>query len=212
MKNFTLSFFGNQIFLDIIKELSLFSKFKIKLHIDTNNQLINLDDEKNLIIFFITQNNIAAYNSLVDKNLPILLILSLQKPIDIKKNQFTENIYFPFKILDLEKKIISLILKFQLNKNSIITLSDYTIDVQQRKLTKDNIELYLTEKEVNFLALFKNYQKPINKQFILKTAWNYSSESETHTVETHIHRLRKKIFDKFGDNLFIKNNKKGYYI
>ena len=212
MKNFTLSFFGNQIFLDIIKELSLFSKFKIKLHIDTNNQLINLDDEKNLIIFFITQNNIAAYNSLVDKNLPILLILSLQKPIDIKKNQFTENIYFPFKILDLEKKIISLILKFQLNKNSIITLSDYTIDVQQRKLTKDNIELYLTEKEVNFLALFKNYQKSINKQFILKTAWNYSSESETHTVETHIHRLRKKIFDKFGDNLFIKNNKKGYYI
>jgi len=212
MKNFTLSFFGNQIFLDIIKELSLFSKFKIKLHIDTNNQLINLDDEKNLIIFFITQNNIAAYNSLVDKNLPILLILSLQKPIDIKKNQFTENIYFPFKILDLEKKIISLILKFQLNKNSIITLSDYTIDVQQRKLTKDNIELYLTEKEINFLALFKNYQKPINKQFILKTAWNYSSESETHTVETHIHRLRKKIFDKFGDNLFIKNNKKGYYI
>jgi len=212
MKNFTLSFFGNQIFLDIIKELSLFSKFKIKLHIDTNNQLINLDDEKNLIIFFITENNIAAYNSLVDKNLPILLILSSQKPIDIKKNQFTENIYFPFKILDLEKKIISLILKFQLNKNSIITLSDYTIDVQQRKLTKDNIELYLTEKEVNFLALFKNYQKPINKQFILKTAWNYSSESETHTVETHIHRLRKKIFDKFGDNLFIKNNKKGYYI
>ena len=92
------------------------------------------------------------------------------------------------------------------------TLGPGLLDVQQRKLTKDNIELYLTEKEVNFLALFKNYQKPINKQFILKTAWNYSSESETHTVETHIHRLRKKIFDKFGDNLFIKNNKKGYYI
>jgi|TARA_B110000438_G_C15489533_1_gene510824 DNA-binding response OmpR family regulator len=212
MKNFTLSFFGNQIFLDIIKELSLFSKFKIKFHIDTNDQFTNLNTEKNLIIFLITQNNMPVYNSLVDKNLPILLILSSEKHLNIKKNQFTEIIYLPFKVLDLEKKIISLISKFQLNKNSVITLSDYTIDVQQRKLSKGNIELDLTEKEVYFLALFKNYHKPINKKFILKNVWNYSLESETHTVETHIHRLRKKIFNKFGDNLFIKNNKEGYYI
>jgi len=212
MKNFTLSFFGNQIFLDIIRELSLFSKFKIKLNIDTNDQFTILNSEKNLVIFLITQNNILTYNLLVGKNLPILLILNSQKYINIKKNQFTEIIYLPFKVLDLEKKIISLIFKFQLNKNSIINFFDYTVDVKQRKISKGSIELYLTEKEVYFLALFKNYHKPINKKFILKNVWNYSSESETHTVETHIHRLRKKIFNKFGDNLFIKNNKEGYYI
>ena len=79
-------------------------------------------------------------------------------------------------------------------------------------MIKNNIELNLTEKEINFLILFYKYKKPITKKFILKNVWNYSSESETHTVETHIHRLRKKIFQKFGDNFFIKNNKEGYFI
>ena len=51
-----------------------------------------------------------------------------------------------------------------------------------------------------------------SRNIVLKSVWNYSSESETHTVETHIDRLRKKILEKFGDNSFIKNNKKGYYI
>ena len=60
--------------------------------------------------------------------------------------------------------------------------------------------------------LFSKSKKPITRHFVLTNVWHYSSESETHTVETHIHRLRKKILEKFGDNNFIKNNKKGYYI
>ena len=70
----------------------------------------------------------------------------------------------------------------------------------------------MSEKEINFLILFSKNKKPINRSSVLKNVWNYSSESETHTVETHIHRLRKKISEKFGDNAFIKNNNKGYYI
>ena len=54
--------------------------------------------------------------------------------------------------------------------------------------------------------------RPINRNIVLNEVWKYSSESDTHTVETHIHRLRKKILEKFGDNNFIKNNTKGYYI
>jgi len=74
------------------------------------------------------------------------------------------------------------------------------------------LDLQLTEKEINFLILFSQNQKPLSRNFILKNVWHYSSRSDTHTVETHIHRLRKKILEKFNDSNFIKNNDEGYYI
>ena len=74
------------------------------------------------------------------------------------------------------------------------------------------MEVKLSEKEINFLILFSKSKEPISRNLVLKNVWNYSSESETHTVETHIHRLRRKIFEKFNDDNFIKNNNKGYYI
>ena len=99
-----------------------------------------------------------------------------------------------------------------LKKNSLIYLNDYTIDKNERKIKKNDLELQLSEKEINFLILFSKTKKPISRDLVLKNVWNYSLESETHTVETHIHRLRKKISEKFNDNDFIKNNSQGYYI
>ena len=86
------------------------------------------------------------------------------------------------------------------------------INKNERKITKGKIELQLTEREIDFLILFYNNKKPLSRKFILKNVWQYSPESDTHTVETHIHRLRKKILEKFSDKNFIKNNEKGYYI
>ena len=118
----------------------------------------------------------------------------------------------PFSILDFKKKVITAFAKNEFKKNSLINLNDYVIDKNERKIKKNNLELQLSEKEINFLILFSEKKEPINRSLVLKNVWNYSSESETHTVETHIHRLRKKILQKFGDNNFIKNNNKGYYI
>ena len=118
----------------------------------------------------------------------------------------------PFKILDFKKKIISLIAKNEFKKNSLIHLGDYIIDKNERKIKKNNSELQLSEKEVDFLILFAESKNPIKRNLVLKSVWKYSEKSETHTVETHVHRLRKKILKKFGDNNFIKNNNKGYYI
>ena len=70
----------------------------------------------------------------------------------------------------------------------------------------------LTEKEIQLLELFLNNKKSISKIKILSLVWNYSSEADTHTVETHIYRLRKKISDKFSDEDFILNGKEGYYL
>ena len=70
----------------------------------------------------------------------------------------------------------------------------------------------MTEKEIQLLELLLAQNKPINKNEILSTVWNYSSDADTHTVETHIYRLRKKINDKFSDEEFILNDKNGYYL
>ena len=118
----------------------------------------------------------------------------------------------PFKILDFQKKIISLQAKYEFNKTSLINLGSYTIDRNERKIKKDNLELKLTEKEIDFLILFTTNNKPVNRDFVLKKVWKYSSKTDTHTIETHIHRLRKKILQKFNDKNFIKNDNSGYYI
>ncbi len=118
----------------------------------------------------------------------------------------------PFTILDFNKKIITVVAKNEFKKNSLINLKEYVIDKNERKIKKNNLELQLSEKEISFLILFSESKEPISRSFVLKNVWNYSLESETHTVETHIHRLRKKILKKFGDNNFIKNNNNGYYI
>ncbi|GIT35799.1 MAG: hypothetical protein Ct9H300mP5_2680 [Candidatus Pelagibacterales bacterium] len=102
--------------------------------------------------------------------------------------------------------------QYKFRKGSLINLW-VQIDKNERKIKKNNSVLQLTEKEINFLILFSQNDQPLSRNFILKNVWNFSPpKSDTHTVETHIHRLRKKFSEKFKDNNFIKNNKKGYYI
>ena len=86
------------------------------------------------------------------------------------------------------------------------------LDKNEKKLSKSSDFIILTEKEVQLLELFLNSKKPISKDYILSSVWNYSSDADTHTVETHIYRLRKKISETFKDEKFILNNKDGYYL
>ena len=115
-------------------------------------------------------------------------------------------------MFDLKTKIISVVAKYKYKLDSLIKLKDYTIDKYERKIKENNIELQLTEKETELLILFSKEKKPLSRNFILENVWKYSTKTDTHTVETHIHRLRKKFLDKFKDKNFIKNNSKGYYI
>ena len=126
--------------------------------------------------------------------------------------ELVEYLNMPFNVFDLYKKIISLIAKFEFKKVSLINLKDYIIDKNERKIKKNNIELQLTEKETELLVLFSKEKEPLSRNFVLRSVWKYSTKTDTHTVETHIHRLRKKFLDKFKDKNFIKNNSKGYYI
>ena len=80
----------------------------------------------------------------------------------------------------------------------------------EKKLSKHDKFIILTEKEIQLLELFLKNKTPISKDKILSLVWNYSSDADTHTVETHIYRLRKKIKNEFSDDNFILNDKKGY--
>ena len=212
MNNLTVSIFGNKVFLEILEELNLFKNTKIKFIENGNEDTISEASNKNIIIFFINEKNVENYSKIKNKDLPLLLVNSGFKSIKKTHNFFEDQITIPFKIENFEKKIIAILAKQKFKKSSLIELGKYQINKNEKKIKKGDIELKLTEKEINFLIFFASNKNPVSKNFILKNLWKYAADSDTHTIETHIHRLRKKILKKFSDNNFIKNNNEGYYI
>ena len=143
--------------------------------------------------------------------LPILLLVEPQAKV--KKNFiFHDQLYFPFNILVLKKKVNDLISSYKFSKNSSVNIKNYIINKNLKIIKKDNMSINLTEKEVNLLVLLNEEKKPLNKTLILKKIWMYSTDADTHTVETHIYRLRKKVLEKFGDREFINIFKEGYLL
>ena len=212
MNDLTLSIFKNITLSEIISELRLFAKYKIRFYEDLNLCIKDILAKKQILIIFKTEISKIDYEKVIKNKFPIIVINKFKDNKKKIKNEFIEHLNYPFKIIDFEKKVISLFAKYEFNISSFINLKDYVIDKNERKIKKNNLELQLTEKEIDFLILFSQSKEPLTRNFLLKSVWQYSSNSDTHTVETHIHRLRKKILEKFEDNNFIKNNNKGYYI
>ena len=208
----TISIFGNKIFSEILNEMKLFSKYKVKYYDDIDLCVKDAESNNQFVVFFVSKVNNNFFSEIKKKNFPFILVGESSALKNIVSGEIESKLNMPFTILDFKKKVITVVAKNEFKKNSLINLNDYIIDKNERKIKKNNLELQLSEKEISFLILFSESKEPISRSLVLKNVWNYSSESETHTVETHIHRLRKKILKKFGDNNFIKNNNKGYYI
>ena len=208
----TISIFGNKIFSEILNEMKLFSEYKIEYYENLNLCVRNAEKKNQFVVFFVSGINENFFSEIKKNNYPLIFVGESSVLRNIPSVEFSDQLNMPFTILDFKKKVITAIAKNEYKKNSLIHLNGYIIDKNVRKIKKNNLELQLSEKEINFLVLFSKNKKPISRNLVLKNVWNYSAESETHTVETHIHRLRKKILEKFGDNNFIKNDNKGYYI
>ena len=116
----------------------------------------------------------------------------------------------PTTLKEIGSIVEQVVAKKEFSKNSSIKIKKYLLNKNEKKLSKNKSEIILTEKEIELLELFLNCKKPISKDKILTSIWNYSPDADTHTVETHIYRLRKKINEKFLDENFILNNKNGY--
>ena len=131
---------------------------------------------------------------------------------DSNLNFFNDLLCLPTCIRDLNLFVENSLIKSNFSKNSSINIKDYILDKNEKKLIKKNLYILLTEKEIQLLELLLHSSEPINKNRILKEVWKYAAGADTHTVETHIYRLRKKIKSVFLDENFILNNKEGYLL
>ena len=137
------------------------------------------------------------------------LIISKKKIEGIKNSLILENVPIKF-----EKLIEIINIKFLKNKfldQSYINIGEYNLDLNSRKISLGNKSLNLTERETNLIIFIKD-KKNVTIKELQKMVWDYSPDLETHTVETHIYRLRKKMKETFGDDNFILNTSNGYSI
>ena len=144
------------------------------------------------------------------KNHKNYLIISNKKYLNLDNHFVLENT--PIKILKLVEKINVEFLRLQFNSQSQVKIKNYTIDLNSREIIINNTKLKLTEKEINTINYLSESDKPVSIDELQEKVWSYQSDIETHTVETHIYRLRKKILNIFNDNGFIISKKDGYQI
>ncbi len=133
---------------------------------------------------------------------------------DGKHNKFVNAIKldFPIKISKLIEKINIQFIKLSTKEKSNISIGKFTIDLNARLFSLNSKNIFLTEKEINLLIFLSNSKGSISINKLQEQLWGYKNQVETHTVETHIHRLRKKIFKEFKKDDFILSNKNGYYL
>jgi DNA-binding response OmpR family regulator len=200
---------GSSDFNSSIKELREYLDFKSIFTEDISKDLLS-----NKYSIILIDNDILEspqilkkINSAGDKIK--ILIGKVSKAKNFKYDEFLDK---PLKISDLNNKVIKLVAGKKFLKNSSIQIKDYILDKNEKKFKKNKSFIIITEKEVQLLELLFLEKKPLSKKTILNKVWNYSSSADTHTVETHIYRLRKKIADNFKDNQLISNTKEGYSI
>ena len=133
-----------------------------------------------------------------------------------KKNINQKSIIYldnkPINFISLIDKINTNLLKQRFSFQSNINIKNYSLNLNSRVISRNKNELKLTEREIEIILFLNDKKKPQNINILQKEVWSYVTDLETHTVETHIYRLRKKIGDKFNDNNFIVSSKEGYLI
>ena len=174
-------------------------------------------------IFFETKNfhNLELYEYQYEKDLVEGLkqqknsIIISKVPIinqSINKKQIIIIEDYPLNFFSLIDKINSTLLMQQYDFQSNYEIKDYKINLNSRIINKKDQELKLTQREIEVILFLKKNKKPIDVNTLQKQVWGYSEDLETHTVETHIYRLRKKIKKTFDDENFIESLKEGYLI
>ena len=202
--NINVACFCNENFTKALEEVKSFFGFNLISENIKNKDLI--DGKFNAIIL---QQENSKKLSLQDIVVPKILI---QKNSKVTKydDSFSLVVKLPFNIIQFNQDIIDICKKYEFNKNSLIKIGKYILDKNVRVLKKNDQILKVTEKEIVFIEMLYLSKKPLSRDYILKNIWKYSSETDTHTVETHIYRLRQKIKNLFNDTAFIKNSKEGY--
>ena len=208
MHKLNIVVFGPHSFILTLNELKPYLKFNLS-HSDKVLSNLKPNDPNVLICHQEYINDKKNFDMVNDSQCIKILATNINEK---KSNIFDGVINLPSSVKEFNKIVEISASKKQFSINSSIKIKDYSLDKNEKKLIKNNISVILTEKEIQLLELFLYNKKPISKSIILSLVWNYSKDADTHTVETHIYRLRKKILDNFSDEQFILNNKRGYYL
>ncbi len=185
MNSRILIIYEYQILYQVFNEISENLNFEIIQSNEKDLKELNYDQKNNYLI--ISEKKIEGVkNSLILDNLPI----KFEKLIEIINIKFLKN-----KFLD----------------QSDVKIGKYNLDLNSRKISFANKSLNLTERETNLIIFIKD-KKNVTIKELQKKVWDYSPDLDTHTVETHIYRLRKKMKETFGNESFILNTSKGYSI
>ena len=186
MNNQNLIIYDYNLLYTIFEELNLDLNFKI-IEVKTEDQLKDLIKDKINYLIITKKKNLKIENEFILENPPI-------------------------KIFKLIEKINIDFIRKQFNNQSKIIINNYTINLNSKEMNRSNIKLKLTEKEVKTIIYLSKTDKTVSINELQKEVWDYQSDLETHTVETHIYRLRKKILNSFNDDCFIISKKNGYQI
>ena len=177
-----------------------------------------LDEIKeNLSFKIIKFENEENFQKNLDLNIIDYLIISKTNHKLLLNNDITDKNLLDFSDLPLSlKKLLELIniklIKLKFNQQSKIIIKGYELNLNSKFFSKDGSKLKLTEKEIEIILYLNIKEIKHNVADLQKNIWGYSADMETHTVETHIYRLRKKISDLFKDEKFILSHKSGYFI
>jgi hypothetical protein len=184
-----------------------------------NNSLYEILDEikENLSFTIIKIDNEDDFKKKFDLNRLDYLVISKTDHKLLLNNNITDKNFLDFIDLPLSfKKLLELIniklIKLKFNQQSKITIQGYELNLNSKFFSKGNLKLKLTEKEIEIILYLNEKKIKHNVEDLQKNIWGYSANMETHTVETHIYRLRKKISDLFKDENFILSHKNGYFI
>tara|TARA_Y100001954_G_C15563776_1_gene479934 strand:+ start:65 stop:628 length:564 start_codon:yes stop_codon:yes gene_type:complete len=186
MSSQNLIIYEDKILYEIFLEIKEFLKFEVN---------------------FFTKKDIDRIKS---ENIENYLILSYEIVADL--NNVFKIDRSPLNIFNLIEKINIKFLRLKFIEQSNVKINNYNLDLNSREIIFQNKRLKLTEKEITTILYLINKKKEVPVNELQNKVWGYQKELETHTVETHIHRLRKKISQNFGDNEFITSNKNGYQI
>ncbi|MDC1540993.1 winged helix-turn-helix domain-containing protein [Candidatus Pelagibacter ubique] len=183
------------------------------------NSLYEILDEikENLSFKIIKFENEEDFEKKFDLDRLDYLVISKTDRKPLPNINITDKNFLGFNDLPLSfKKLIELIniklIKLKFNQQSKITIKGYELNLNSKFFSKGSLKLKLTEKEIEIILYLNDKKIKHNVADLQKNIWSYSADMETHTVETHIYRLRKKISDLFKDEKFILSHKNGYFI
>ena len=181
--------------------------FKSKLIIYNSNTLFDIlyEIREKINYNLIKMSKIEELNNIIDVEDNNYLLISDKKIKKLIKINHLIVKNKPFKITSLLEKINISLLKNNYSGQSNLKINNYSLNINSRELIKNERSLKLTQKEVEVIVYLNNSDNSVPISSLQKEVWGHSSSLETHTVETHIYRLRRKISQKFGDYQFIKS-------